>query len=128
MKLRIIVLTFCAVAGAGASFAFASDGKGHQDSTPCQRAVVFGTASAPQSFTVTVTKKWFQSQVKPGQTLKVDVGSTGQTVRLAGVGCLGSDGTLTVREAELHVMRQHGGDGGGTTSTSSTTTATTTNP
>lgn len=126
MKLRIIVLTFCAVAGAGASFAFASDGKGGRDGSPCQRAVVFGTAAAPQSFTVTVTKKWFQSPVKPGQTLKVDVGSTGQTVRLAGVGCLGSDGTLTVREAELHVMQQHGGNEGGTTSTSASTT--TTNP
>ena len=125
MKLRIIVLTFCAVAGAGASFAFAADGKGHRDSGPCQRAVVFGTASAPQSFTVTVTKKWFQSQVKPGQTLTVDVGSTGQTVRLAGVGCLGSDGTLTVREAELHVLPQRGGGAGGTTSTPAPTT---TNP
>ena len=125
MKLRIIVLTFCAVAGAGASFALAADGKGHRDGVPCQRAVVFGSASAPQSFTVTVTKRWFQSQVKPGQTLKVDVGSAGQTVRLAGVGCLGSDGTLTVREAELHVLPQRGGGAGGTTSTPAPTT---TNP
>ena len=125
MKLRIILLTFFAVAGAGASFALAADGKGHRDGGPCQRTVVFGTTAAPQSFTVTVTKKWFQSQVKPGQTLKVDVGSAGQTVRLAGVGCLGSDGTLTVREAELHVMPQRGGGAGGTTSTS---TPTTTNP
>jgi len=46
-------------------------------------------------------------------------------VRLAGVGCLGSDGTLTVREAELHVLPQRGGGAGGTTSTPAPTT---TNP
>lgn len=128
MKLRIIVLMLCGVAGAWASFAFAEDGRGHRDAGPCDRAVVFGAVSAPQSFTVTVTKQWWQSTLTPGQTVKVAVGSTGQNVRFAGVGCLGADGTLTVREAELHVVQPRpSGDGpAGTTTTKDGTTSTST--
>ena len=115
MKLRIIVLMLCGVAGAGASFAFAAGGKSHQDG-PCRRAVVFGTASAPQSLTVTVSKAWLRPKLG-GQQLKVVVGTAGQTIRFSGPGCLGSDGTLTVNGAMLQVMRQ----GGGTTTTTGST-------
>lgn len=121
MKLRIIVLLLCGVAGAGASFAFAAGGKSHQDA-PCRRAVVFGTASAPQSLTVTVSRAWFRPKLA-GQQLKVVVGSAGQTIRFSGPGCLGSDGTLTVKGAVLQVTPQ--GRGGTTTTTESTPTTTT---
>lgn len=124
MRLRIIVLLLCGVAGAGASFAFAAGGKSHQDG-PCRRAVVFGTASAPQSLTVNVTKAWYRPKLQ-GQQLKVVVGSAGQTLRFSGAGCIGSDGTLTVSGAVLQVLRQRGGgDGAGTTTTESTPTTTT---
>lgn len=124
MKLRIIVLMLCGVAGAGASFAFAAGGKSHQDG-PCRRAVVFGTASAPQSLTVTVSRAWFRPRLA-GQQLKVVVGSAGQTLRFSGAGCIGSDGTLTVSGAMLQVTRQGGGGEGGRGGTTSTTDTTTT--
>ena len=123
MKLRIIVLMLCGVAGAGASFAFAGGGKSHQDG-PCRRAVVFGTASAPQSLTVTVSRAWFRPKLA-GQQLKVVVGSAGQTIRFSGPGCLGNDGTLTVNGAMLQVTRQGDGSGGATTTTESTLPTTT---
>ena len=124
MKLRIMVLMLCGIAGVGASFAFASGGGSHGQNDNCRHAVVFGTASAPQNFTVTVAKSWRRLGLQPGSTLNVSVGSSGQTVRFAGEGCVGTDGTLTVREAELHVMKVHsnGGDGGNGQSTSTTTT------
>ena len=135
MKLRMMVLMLCGIAGVGASFAFASGGGSHGQNGNCKHAVVFGTASAPQNFTVTVAKSWRRLGLQPGSTLNVSVGSSGQTVRFAGEGCVGTDGTLTVHEAELHVMRVHsnGGDGGKgqstptTTSDQPATTATTTN-
>jgi hypothetical protein len=130
VKLRIIVLMLCAAAGAGASFAFAAGGKPHQDG-PCRRAVVFGTASAPQSLTVTVTKAWYRPKLQ-GQQLKVAVGAAGQTIRFSGAGCVGSDGTLTVTGAVLQVQAQrgggHGGRGGSTTTTTQSTPTTTTSP
>jgi hypothetical protein len=124
VKLRIIVLMLCGVAGAGASFAFAAGGKPHQDG-PCRHAVVFGTVSAPQSLTVNVTRAWFRPKLQ-GQQLKVAVGSTGQTIRFSGAGCVGSDGTLTVSGAVLQVMRQNGRGDGGSNSTPTPTTPTTT--
>jgi hypothetical protein len=128
VKLRIIVLMLCGVAGVGASFALASSGR-HAADGPCRHGtVVFGTASAPQTFTVTVSRGWRHSNLTPGQKLNVVLGSTGQTVRFTGVGCVGTDGTLTVREAGFVVVSHHGrdGDGGQTTTTTTTTTATTT--
>jgi hypothetical protein len=128
VKLRIIVLMLCGVAGVGASFALASGGR-HADAGPCRHgSVVFGTASAPQTFTVTVSRGWRHSNLTPGQKLNVVLGSTGQTVRFSGVGCVGTDGTLTVREAGFVVVSHHGrgGDGGSTTTTTATTTETTT--
>jgi hypothetical protein len=123
VKLRIIVLMLCGVAGAGASFAFA-DGGGHGRDGNCRHAVLFGTVSAPQSFTVTVSRSWRHSNLTRGQTVNVAVGSSGQTIRLSGEGCVGTDGTVTVREGVLHVVRPHGGDGGQTTTAGNATTTT----
>lgn len=125
MKLRIIVLMLCGVAGAGASFAFADGGKSHGENGWCKHAVVFGTAAAPQSFTVTVSKASRRGNLDAGQVVTVALGSSGQTVRFAGDGCLGSDGSLTVKEAELHVVSPRSGgdhDRGTTTTTKDSTT------
>ena len=125
MKLRIIVLMLCGVAGAGASFAFASGG-GHGQNGYCKHAVLFGTMSAPQSFTVTVSRSWRHSSLTPGQTMNVAIGSSGQTIRFSGEGCVGTDGTVTVRQGVLQVARPHGGDGGQTTTTTANGGTTTT--
>jgi hypothetical protein len=126
VKLRIIVLMLCGIAGAGASFAFAG-GTSHGENGWCKHAVLFGTAAAPQSFTVTVSKASRRSNLTAGQVVTVALGSSGQTVRFVGEGCVGSDGSLTVKEAELHVMSPHTGgdhDRGTTTTTSKDATTT----
>jgi hypothetical protein len=122
VKLRIIVLMLCGVAGAGASFAFAGSSS-HKDG-PCQHAAVVGTVSSPQSFTVTVAKSWGRrANLTAGQALNVTLGSSGQTVRFMAEGCVGTDGTLTVRGAFLRVpWRQWGGGDGNQPPTTSTST------
>jgi hypothetical protein len=121
VKLRIIVLMLCGVAGVGASFAFAAGGTAHGRAAWCRHTVVFGTASAPQTFTVTLARSWRHSNLQTGQPTQVTLGTSGQTVRFTGVGCVGSDGTLTVSEAGFQVVQPHkrGGDGGQTTTTTS---------
>jgi hypothetical protein len=119
------------VAGVGASIALADEGHGEHSSTNgCEHARVSGNVSAPQSFTVTVTRGSEHSNLTAGQTVTVVLGATGQTLRFQGEGCVGTDGALTIREAELHGEHAHGGSGGETTTnaapTTSTTSATTT--
>jgi hypothetical protein len=122
VKLRIVVLLVCGLAGVGASFAFADGGKSHGEGGWCKHAVVFGTVGAPQSFAVTVSKAGRHSNLQAGQTVTVSLGSTGQTVRFVGEGCVGADGSLTVKEAELHVFSKRGdGDHNGTTTATTTT-------
>ena len=129
MKLRILLLVAFGIAGAVTSIALA-DG-GHGDGGPgngCQHAQVSGNVSAPQSFTVTVTRAGEHSTLTTGQVVTVALGATGQTLRFHGEGCVGTDGTLTVREAELHGQSNHAHGGDQTTTaatTASTTTATT---
>ena len=125
MKLRIMVLMLFGVAGVGASFALAEGGK-HDG--PCHWTHVFGTVSGPQTFTVTTSKSREHGNVKPGQVVTVTLGGSSQTVRINGLGCVGTDGTVTVREAVLHAMpTATPGDGDHkTTTTTTTTTATST--
>jgi hypothetical protein len=131
MKFRYALVTLVAFAGFGASLALADGGHGQNGNGNCKHGVVFGTLSAPQSLTVTVVKANGQSGFSAGQTVTVNVGAAGSQVRLAAEGCVGTDGTLTVREAELHARNPNagnhqGGDHGGqstneqTTSTDST--------
>ena len=124
MKLRIMVLLLFGVAGVGASFALAEGGK---HNGPCHWAHVFGTVSGPQTFTVTTSRLREHGNVKPGQVVTVTLGGSNQTVRINGLGCVGTDGTVTVREAVLHaVPTTTSGDGDHKTTTTSTTTTTTT--
>ena len=147
MKLKIVLLALIGAAGATSSFALADSGhgRGHTDGKKdqaCKRAVVFGTAAAPQSFTVTVTHANRHSQFQNGDVVTVSLGAQGQTVALTGVGC--ADGsTLQAGTALLHVRMVRPphtttvatttgdrGNGhhhpGGTTTTGTTTSDTTT--
>ena len=125
MKLRIIVLMLCGVAGVGASFAFADGGRHGQDGY-CRHTVLFGTVSAPQSFTVTVTRSWRHSSLTAGQAANVAIGSSGQTLRFSGEGCVGTDGTVTVQQGVFEVVRPRGGGDGGQTTTTTANNGTTT--
>ena len=140
MKLRILMLVLVGAAGVGASIALADSGKHgrHTDTstvttgtgtTPsCQRSHVFGTASSPQTFTVTVTKAGGHSSFAPGQVVTVTVGAAGQTVRVNAEGC-GTASALAAREVEVHAMSTTKrvtttGTTTGTTTTSTTSTTT----
>jgi hypothetical protein len=147
MKLKIVLLALIGAAGATSSFALADSGhgRGHTDGKKdqaCKRAVVFGTAAAPQSFTVTVTHANRHSTFQKGDVVTVSLGAQGQTVAVTGFGC--SDGStlqagtalLRVRMAEpphtTTAVTTTGDNGkghhhpGGSTTTSNTTTSDTT--
>ena len=123
-KLKYVTVAVLAAAGFAASFALADEGKHHGDGNGnCQRSVVFGSSAAPMNLTFTVMKAG-KSGLKEGGTATLPVGATGQTVRVLAVGCVGTDGTVTLRGAELHVANPNGDWHHGTT-TDSTTTGTT---
>ena len=125
MKLKIIVLMLLGVAGAGASFALADPGTGHGHNPPCHRTVIVGTAAVPQSFDITLSRTWRHTSLKPGQSVHATMGSSGQTIRFTGIGCVADDGTVSLSLAGFQVAQQHGHhDGAGTTTT--TTSAPTT--
>jgi hypothetical protein len=151
MKLKIVLLALIGAAGATSSFALADSGhhgRGHTNGKKdqgCKKAVVFGTAAAPQSFTVTVTHADRHSPFHNGDVVTVSLGAQGQTVALTGVGC--ADGsTLQAGTALLHVRMVRPPDTttvtttttgdrgkshhhpGGTTTTTHTTTVETTTP
>ena len=125
MKLKIVLLALVGAAGATASFALADSGhhgrgdknaaKDHQ----CKRAVVFGTASAPQSFTLTVTHAGRHSSFHNGDVVTVSLGSQGQNVAVTGFGCANGS-TLQASAAQLRVRTPR--DHGTTTQTTQTTT------
>lgn len=125
MKLKIMVMMALGVAGAGASFALGADGSSHGHKPACHRTVLVGTASVPQSFDVTLTRTWRHTSLKPGQSVHVTMGSSGQSIRFTGVGCVGDDGTVTVDVAGFQVVQHHDHRGGSTTTTGSTPAPTT---
>ena len=137
MKLRILMLVLVGAAGVGASIALGDAGKHgrHTDTsttatgtttTPsCQRSRVFGTASSPQTFTVTVTKAGGHSSFAPGQVVTVTVGDAGQTVWVNAEGCATAS-ALTAREVEVHAVSMKHVTTTGTTTTSTTSTTSTT--
>ena len=147
MKLKIVLLALIGAAGATSSFALADSGhgRGHTDGKKdqaCKRAVVFGTAAAPQSFTVTVTHANRHSTFHNGDVVTVSLGAQGQTVAVTGFGCANGS-TLQAGTALLRVRMAKpphtttaatttgdSGKGhhhpGGTTTTSNTTTSDTT--
>jgi hypothetical protein len=123
-KLRYVTVAVLAAAGFAASFALADEGKHHGNSS-CQRSVVFGSSAAPMNLTFTVTKAG-KSGLKEGDTATLPVGATGQTVRVLAVGCVGTDGTVTLRNAELHVANPNGHKHDGTTTVTTNAETTTT--
>ena len=136
MKIRILLLMLAGVAGVSASYALANDGNGHnghdQKATTgsCERGAVFGTASGPQTFTVTVKHAGEHSSLAPGQVVTVTVGSSGQTVRVAAMGCVNGS-SVTARSAfvvgERPPMTTTGTTTAAATTTGTTATTTSTN-
>lgn len=137
MKLKFVLLALVGAAGTMASLALADSGhKGREQATKdrqCTRAVVFGTAAAPQSFTVTVTHAGRDSQFKQGDVVTVALGTQGQKVAITGFGCA-TGSTLNAGLASLRVLEPRHpetttngktGDGhhGGATTTATTTTS-----
>jgi len=128
MKLKILLLVGIGVAGLGASYALADAGHGrgkpfHEGKgASCRRTVLLGTAEAPQTLTVTVTRAGRKSPFTSGQAVAVQLGSTGQSVRVNVVGC--ADGsTLTANGAVLQVVSgKHGHGNHGTTTVTTTVT------
>ena len=142
MKLKFVLLALVGAAGTMASFALADSGhNGHEHAATtkdrqCSRAVVFGTAAAPQSFTVTVTHAGRNSPFHTGDVVTVSLGAQGQNVAVSGFGCAGAS-SLDASMAQLRVRApkgpatttggKHGDDHRhGTTTTATTTTTTTT--
>ncbi len=133
MKIRILLLMLAGVAGVSASYALANDGNGHngheQKATTgsCQRGAVFGTASGPQTFTVTVKHAGEHSSLAPGQVVTVTVGQSGLPVHIAAFGCVNGS-TVTARSASVVGERPPMTTTGttATTTTGSTTTGSTT--
>ena len=132
MKFRYVLITLVALAGFGASLALADDGHGTNGAgkSDCKHGAVLGTVSAPQSFTLTVVKASDKTGFKVGQTVTLSLGSQGEQVRIVAEGCVGTDGTITVHEAELHARNpkagKHEGHDHGTTTTAGDSTTTTT--
>ena len=134
MKLRYVLIVAAAVAGFGASLALADNGhRGDRGKGDCKHGVVSGFASAPQSLTLTVSRANDRSGLKNGQVVTVAVGAQGQQVRVIAEGCVGTDGTLTVRGAVLQAANPkpgkkggRDGDHGGTTTSATTTDSTST--
>jgi hypothetical protein len=130
VKIRILLLMLAGAAGVGSSYALANDGNGHRghDQTTttgsCQRDAVFGNAAGPQTFTVTVTHTGRHSSLTPGQVLTVTVGSSGQPLRFAALGCVNGS-SVTARSAFLVGGRPPETTTGTTTGTTSTATTTT---
>jgi len=128
MKARILFLPVLALAGLGASYALANNGKpqhGKFQSTSttgssCQRVHAFGTASNPQTVVVTVTKAGGNGSLAPGQVVTVSVGGAGQTVAASFDGCLTGASSVAGRSASLRAFTPRTTTG--TTSTGTTTT------
>ncbi|HVA30621.1 MAG TPA: hypothetical protein VMU58_05080 [Gaiellaceae bacterium] len=117
MKLKILLLAVF-VAGIGASYALADNGKQHGAKDGCQNVHLRGTI-APQTLTVTADGTGKHGAYPAGTQVSLAVGGTGQTVRVNVEACstgTGTAATLSVRSLELQVVNPK------STSTDSTTT------
>ncbi len=129
MKLRVVLLALVGAAGAMASYALADsghNGRGHVNAAKeqsCSKAVVFGTAAAPQSFTVTVTHSGPKSPFHTGDVVTVSLGAQGQNVEVAGFGCAnGLNLAATMAYVHVHMPRGHEPPPTTTVTTNATTT------
>src|SRR5581483_8801520 len=98
MKLKILLISVF-VAGVGASYALAGDGKHNGNNNGCQNVHLRGTV-APQSLTVTADKAGEHSSLAAGTPATLALGGAGQTVRVNVEACSTGTGTalqLTAR-------------------------------
>jgi hypothetical protein len=119
LKLQLLLVTVFA-AGLGASFAFADDGNGQNGQgdhgSKCTEVHVNGTVAA-QTLTVTLTRDSKRLNLAAGSQVVLQLGGTGQTVRVNAEACsttTGSSTQLQVKSAELKAKK---------TTTTATTTA-----
>jgi O6-methylguanine-DNA--protein-cysteine methyltransferase len=126
LKLQLLLVTVFA-AGLGASFAFADDGNGKKSDgdhgSKCTEVHVNGTVAA-QTLTVTLTKASKRLNLAAGSQVVLQLGGTGQTVRVNAEACsttTGTTATYQVKSAELKAKKT-------TTATTTTAQGTTTAP
>jgi hypothetical protein len=129
MKLKVLLVCLFA-AGLGASYALADNGPGKGDkgdngkAAKCKTVHVQGTVAA-QTLTVTLDKGAKHLSLAAGSQVVLQLGGTGQTVRVKAEACSTTTGTTTtflVKSAELDARNQHPAP----TTTAATTTAATT--
>jgi hypothetical protein len=106
MRLKLLLATVFA-AGLGASYALADNGNGNQGNgdhgSKCTEVHVNGTAAA-ETLTVTLDKGLKRLNLAAGSEVVLQVGGTGQTVRVNAEACsttTGSSTQLQVKSAEL---------------------------
>jgi len=127
LRLQLLLVTVFA-AGLGASFAFADDGNGKQGDgdhgSKCTEVHVYGTVAA-QTLTVTLDRDSKRLNLAAGSQVVLQLGGTGQTVRVNAEACstttgtTGSATTYQVKSAELKARK---------TTTTTTAQGTTTAP
>ena len=110
MRLKLLLVTVFA-AGLGASYALADDGHGNQGQgdhgSKCTEVHVNGTAAA-QTLTVTLDKGSKRLNLAPGSQVMLQLGGTGQTLRVNAEACsttTGSSTQLLVKSAELRAKK-----------------------
>ena len=109
LKMQLLLVTVFA-AGLGASFAFADDGNGNKagdHGSKCNEVHVNGTVAA-QTLTVTLSKDSKRLNLAAGSQVVLQLGGTGQTVRVNAEACSTTTGTVTtyqVKSAELKARK-----------------------
>jgi hypothetical protein len=130
MKLKLTILAAVFAAGMTASFAFAhgSPGKGDehgQKAGKCSEVHLRGTV-APQALSLTLERASRRLNLSPGTAVQVQLGATGQTVRVDAEACQVTSGTTTVLQIrELHAKVRTPKPASTTTTATSTESTTT---
>jgi len=135
MKIKITALVALFAAGVFASMAFAHGGPGKGfrgffffgDNKRCDHVVLVGSIS-PTTLTVKVDGASHRLNVAPGTSLPLQIGTSGQTVRVLAEGCQVTTGSTTafqVKELHIKVRTPRSTTTTGTTQTGTTQTGTT---
>jgi hypothetical protein len=131
MKLKVLLVTVFA-AGLGASFALANDGHGEKNGEghkkKCTEVHLRGTI-APQALTVALEKASKKLNLAAGSSAVLQLGATGQTVRVNAEACLVTVGSATQLQVKSLELRARTPKATTTTTAAATTApATTTAP
>jgi hypothetical protein len=106
MRIKLLLVVFAAVAGAGASYALAAAAKGpDHPAPPCRPLHLHGVMASPSSFVVTIQKAGPKDVVTVGQVVTLTLGGPNQKIVADAEACssgTGSTATLTTRHLNLH--------------------------